>query len=323
MRSRDSQDAADRPPPASGWSDAPLDWARDAGLAGEVRREIRRREEARRRRRQGAVAAAVVFGVIAGVWLMPRSGNHAEALEVAERRMAREAVVATVPTRTLEDGTVVQLRPGATIQVEFTVRERRVLLTHGEALFDVRKDASRPFVVVAGGVRLRAVGTSFSVGLSGDAVEMLVTEGTVAVERTFWPESAVSGGREPSLAPAAHGSQGVERAPWAMVSAGNRIVVAVDPRSPPTVVPVTPLETSQRLAWRVPRLDFNATPLAEVVELLNRHRSQPIEIESERLRRLEISGSLRADNPEPLLGILETNYGVEVRRGAGGEIRLR
>lgn len=299
------------------WQESPLDWARDAGLSAEVLAAVREREGRRRRR---VVAATAVLGIlllggISSRFLSTRYPGGAEA-GLSEAASSRSGVVAMAPTRKLDDGSTVQVRPGAEITVEFTARERRVFLTRGEAVFEVRKDAARPFVVVAAGVRLRAVGTAFSVGVKDDAVEMLVTEGTVAVERSAdLTYSAAAAPREP----AAHETF----VPWAVVPAGNRIIVEVDLRLPPAVLPLTPEEASERLAWRVPRLTFNATPLEEVVRLLNAHAAERIEIEADRLRRLEISGALRADNLEPLLGILEANYGIEVQRDARGTIRLR
>ena len=50
----------------------------------------------------------------------------------------------------------------------------------GEAHFQVAKNANRPFVVQAGAVEFRAVGTAFDVQLGATQVQMIVTEGRVA-----------------------------------------------------------------------------------------------------------------------------------------------
>ena len=91
----------------------------------------------------------------------------------------------------LPDGSVVELKDGSRIVVEFSAVERRVQLT-GEAHFQVAKN-STPFVVVAGGVALKAVGTAFNVRLDAEAVDVLVTEGRVAVATL----KAEDGGRIP------------------------------------------------------------------------------------------------------------------------------
>src|SRR3546814_20539025 len=49
----------------------------------------------------------------------------------------------------------------------------------GEAWFQVAHDAHRPFVVDIGSVRVRAVGTAFSVRQNPEGVDILVTEGVV------------------------------------------------------------------------------------------------------------------------------------------------
>ncbi|MDR1501136.1 MAG: FecR domain-containing protein [Prevotella sp.] len=63
----------------------------------------------------------------------------------------------------LEDGTTVWLNAQTRLSypVAFAKRERRVVV-EGEAFFEVAKDAGRPFVVSAGDVELRILGTTFN-----------------------------------------------------------------------------------------------------------------------------------------------------------------
>jgi len=56
-----------------------------------------------------------------------------------------------------------------------------VRLVRGEAHFTVAKNPARPFIVEAGGVAVRAVGTAFDVRHADGAIEVLVTEGKVHV----------------------------------------------------------------------------------------------------------------------------------------------
>src|SRR5690606_37574017 len=84
----------------------------------------------------------------------------------------------------LADGSVMTLNTASRVVVDFTETRRVVRLLEGESLFDVAKDASRPFLVEAGGTEVRAVGTSFTVRRLGDApVQVLVREGVVEVSR--------------------------------------------------------------------------------------------------------------------------------------------
>lgn len=64
----------------------------------------------------------------------------------------------------LSDGTWVKLQKGSKLEVarDFGQQTRRVYLT-GEAFFEVQKDVHRPFLVYAGGVVTKVLGTSFTI----------------------------------------------------------------------------------------------------------------------------------------------------------------
>lgn len=130
----------------------------------------------------------------------------------------------------LDDGSTVELNAATAVRVQFTKAERRVELDVGEAHFAVAHDAARPFIVSAGSVAVRAVGTAFNVRHAADgAVEVIVTEGKVRVGQT---------GSE---------SSGAASAP--LVAAGERLVL---PRQAPMAVveKVTPSALRAALAGR-------------------------------------------------------------------------
>ena len=84
----------------------------------------------------------------------------------------------------LADRSVVTLNTDTRIKVRFTEEVREICLFQGEALFDVAKNKSRPFIVSAGATKVRAVGTSFTVSmLPQRPVEVLVREGVVELQR--------------------------------------------------------------------------------------------------------------------------------------------
>ena len=62
---------------------------------------------------------------------------------------------------------------GADVSVLYTPTERRVRLDRGEANFKVAKANERPFFVLVGGFRVRAVGTEFNVRLTGGVSVMI------------------------------------------------------------------------------------------------------------------------------------------------------
>lgn len=286
-------------PEASPGRVKPLDWAQAAGTAEPVLRAIEGQVRLRRRRRLLAGGATVVLLLAAGLARRPAPAPAADL-----RGPVTTAVVLLPSRQTLPDGSIVELRPGSAITVEFSAEVRHVTLQRGEAHFQVTPDAARPFVVAAAGVGVRAVGTAFSVQLGARAIDVLVTEGRVAVAEAAAP------------------------APLAVVDAGHRVIV--DVASPGTSAPqasaVSEHEMAERLAWRVPRLEFNATPLAGVVAVFNRHATgdKPVHLAlaDPALGTLPLSGVIRADNVGVLLNILDTSYGVKARRGDRGELVL-
>jgi transmembrane sensor len=75
----------------------------------------------------------------------------------------------------LSDGSIVTLKKGSKLQVadDFGVQNRSVFLT-GEAFFEVTKDPQRPFLVYAGGIVTKVLGTSFNVRAYNNETKTLV-----------------------------------------------------------------------------------------------------------------------------------------------------
>ena len=81
----------------------------------------------------------------------------------------------------LSDGSVVFLNTDTQIRVDYNDTFRDVHLLQGEAHFTVAEDSARRFRVFAGAGRIEAVGTSFSVYLKEQTVDVTVTEGRVTL----------------------------------------------------------------------------------------------------------------------------------------------
>src|SRR5262249_27359208 len=80
-------------------------------------------------------------------------------------RLEADYLTSTAELRTIElaDGSTVALAGASAIAVSFTGGGRQVTLVEGEAFFNVKADATRPFEVVASSVRTTVVGTIFDV----------------------------------------------------------------------------------------------------------------------------------------------------------------
>ena len=243
-------------------------------------------------------------------WLAPALVAAAAAITVtfvwwrATPASPESALVASVELkrRILEDGSAVELNHGALVTTEFSVTERRATLVRGEALFTVANNPSRPFIVRAGGVDVRAVGTAFSVRLDQAAVEVLVTEGRVGVRRA-----------NPVLSehPTSQSS---------LVSEGQRAIVSLTNSAPPHVVAVSPPAIARQLNWQPTLLDFSSAPLsAAVTEFNHRNRVQFV-LADAGLAALPIVASIRSDNVEGFAKFLAAAPGVQIERRGATEI---
>ncbi len=81
----------------------------------------------------------------------------------------------------LADGGAVTLAPRSAIVFEGGHSSRHVRLLQGEAWFDVRHDATRPFRVAARDLRVTDIGTRFDVRLGGAETDVSVEAGAVQV----------------------------------------------------------------------------------------------------------------------------------------------
>lgn len=280
---------------------------RHAGRGHEMARALAARARRRRRRATlGVVVAAAGIFVGAFSWQAARA-PHATAPETAQLVRPEKQI--------LPDGGTVELKPGAEISVDYTGEWRRVVLRHGEALFHVAENKARPFVVTAGGVDVRAVGTAFLVSMDAREVDVVVTHGVVAVERPLSAETASSDQNETAPAPAPRFAT--------LVEAGSRVTIDVTPTpAAPAVMAVSAAEMKERLAWCGPRVEFNDTALGDAVALMNRHSKLQLVIDDARLARLPVNGLFRVDNTETLVRLLESSFGVRAER-SGDTITLR
>jgi transmembrane sensor len=117
-----------------------------------------------------AMAAATVFGVI--------SLSQA----VSAGRFEYTTRPGQIKTVRLSDGSVVSLNGDTALNVRFSPDgERRVELARGEAFFEVRHDAARPFLVDCGAAVVRDIGTGFDVARRGERGSVSVDHGEVEV----------------------------------------------------------------------------------------------------------------------------------------------
>jgi len=185
----------------------------------------------------------------------------------------------------LADGSLVAINTTTALDVTMKPKSRQVLLRRGEAWFQVAKDAERPFVVSAGRVRVRAVGTAFSVRRDGDGVDVMVTEGVVET----WVEG--------------------QSGPRQRLAAGNRIQL-VGYTAP--VMAESPSEIERSLAWRNGEIALDGESLGDAASQFNRYNSRQIVIEDADLARERFVGLFRTNEPESFAAAVAATIGAKV-----------
>jgi transmembrane sensor len=173
--------------------------------------------------------------------------------------------------------------------------------------------------VRAGGVDVRAVGTAFSVRLDSAAVEVLVTEGRVALAREGDGGQKAGAG---NVAPNPSATSSLP-SPDQLVSAGHRATVSLTTAAPPQILPVTPQAIAQQLNWQPQLLDFSSAPLSVAVAELNRRNRVQFVVTDETLAAMPIVASIRSDNVEGFAKFLAAAPEVEIERRGATEIVVR
>jgi transmembrane sensor len=266
-----------------------------------------------------AIAASVV---LVALWRPTPTSNAVRPLVTSVSQESDTLVYTTsvdgYQRISLSDDTVVELNANSEMRVNYTDAERRVRLLSGEANFVVAKNPQRPFWVEAGALSVRAVGTEFNVRLGSKDIEVLVTEGKVAVKAN--PEREVS----PTDRGKTLTSIASPPSKEAFVTAGQRLVFSTQtPTSAFMIQSLPPDVIRDALAWQGATLRFMDTPLSEVAAQFNRWNHVQIEIADARLTSSPVDGNFRANNVEAFVRLLESNGNVTVERVGTDRIILR
>jgi transmembrane sensor len=181
----------------------------------------------------------------------------------------------------LADGTRVHLNTQTSLRVAYSAGERKILLSNGEAFFDVTHDPARPFWVVADGVRVRAIGTAFDVRRDGDHVRVLLVRGRIAV----WHPSP-AGSAETDMTP------------------GERF-------DSQTAVTPDRADVMAATSWLDGRLVFNDTPLSIAIAEVNRYNPKPIKLDAPAFAAERISGTFVTGNSDAFVAAVTAVLGLK------------
>lgn len=250
-----------------------------------------------------AAGLALVIGIGAGL-LVVHDPAVDYATQVGERRNIQ-----------LQDNSVIALNTQSKVSVKYEANSRQIDLRQGEAHFTVAKNSARPFIVTANGMQIRAVGTAFLVRTKGSAVEVVVTEGTVAV----YPVNHAEQGRQLTAGSigvfGAGGQQADERASGVAPRTGEV--------QPAVVRVASTAEISRKMAWETGMLAFDGDSLQEAVAEFNRYNTNKLVIAEPDLNVLRVGGYFRANDVTTFVSALRASFGIEAYAGAEGVTYLR
>jgi len=227
-------------------------------------------------------AAAVLIVLVGGgfLWTQARrseveSSVRTFATTVGERRQFR-----------LTDGTEVILGPASRLTVDPNSDDRSVTLD-GDGYFSVVHDASHPFTVKVGEVKIEDVGTAFAIQTDdGGGVRIAVDSGSVALGAR-----ETDGERE-----ILHARDRATVAPGGLVAVERRAVSDDD------------------LAWIQGRLIFRDAPLIQVGAELYRWYGVRLRVADSSLANLHLTASFSGESVDRVLNIIALSLGARVER---------
>ena len=237
------------------------------------------------RRRRGliplaATAAALLLAAVM-LWLRPSTDL---ATDVGEQRLV-----------TLKDGTHVFLNTATRIAVRYDDNTRWVELKSGEALFDVAKKPSWPFIVEAGDRQIKALGTSFVVRRDATQTAVTLVEGTVSVTT---PASAPA--IRDSRADASPASRAFTLKP------GQRLTFLGQQAR----LEVTSLDRA--VAWRRGEIIFDDTNLSDAAAELNRYSKDKLVVEQPDAKAVRVTGLFQTGDSLSFAHAVAQTYGLTV-----------
>ncbi|WP_165392807.1 FecR family protein [Corticibacter populi] len=288
------------PPPAQGKQRDAVPGVEDLAEAlrqrfpskDELLAEARAQTEAQaRRHRQLKRAAGGMLSVaaLAALWW---------ADPVLQRQELSAALGAQV-RHTMDDGSAIVLNTDSALTLEQRLRTRSLVLQRGEAAFTVAP-GWRPFIVRSGDIRVRDIGTAFTVRQIKGDTRVVVLEGMVEVSP--WP-----------------GAGQLAQAGTVSLHAGQGLLAG---SSVPGSYAMERVDALAAGAWRQGRLVFNGTRLDEVAAEVQRYRGGAVHIEGGDVAQLRVSGVYDIDRIEALLDALPQALPVQVSRRADGGVTI-
>lgn len=256
---------------------------------------IHQNRERRRRRKQWIKTAAGLAGVaftVIGVWTVKAV--------YFDKRIATS--IGEWDQTMLADGSVLRIGPNTKLRWSFDADQRVIVLSRGEAVFDVAKDPSRPFIVTTSLGDVRAIGTEFGVSLMNVSTAVVtVAQGKVAVSRSN------------------NGRAVVEEAGGVTELVADQQIVM----SAAGAAPVARVDASRELQWATGYYEFRGETVAEAIQEFNRRNRLQVVMADPAIGAIAMPfTTVKLDDPETFAVMLAARPDVQVAYESANVIRL-
>lgn len=246
---------------------------------------------------QWIAAAAVIIAVLTAGIFASHKNSPVQQLAASYRTI-------TVPygktsSVILSDGTVVKLNSGTTLSfpLAFAKNSREVKLV-GEAFFEVTKNPKRPFLVHAGHLTVRVLGTAFNVKAYEEDknVETTLIHGKVQVVMDNQPDKKIillpnqklTIDKEPALVHQQHANDQIAELKYKLQAVAPMPHVGID-----------------EIAWITHKVAFSDQSFGEVAKVIERKYNVVVEFKQEKLKDELITGVFEGEKLPEALRLLQ------------------
>jgi transmembrane sensor len=274
-------------------------WSRIDGLPETEGKALLSSLVARRRKRRRAawMAGVGLAASLAVVWTL-RSPPSAP---VDSFHSAQTNPLIGPRSVVLPDGSAVHITAGGRLRLAYSATERTIAIELGEARFNVARDPQRPFIVRAGLLEVRAIGTAFRVSLQAEkTAEVVVTEGKVEVSAA------------PDPVPPTETTVARRAAGGSPLTAGHRAVAQLDAsaRATMTISELDAATLARERAAEEPLLRLGGLTLAQLAAEFQQRTGQRIQFADPGLASRRVGGRFRADDVAGFVRLLEEDFGL-------------
>ncbi len=230
------------------------------------------------------IAASLFVGTIFYVLIESNSNSKNTIATLTVETIAGEKSTVTLP-----DGTTVFLNSETQISYpeHFSEKNRTVEL-EGEAFFDVSHNSAKPFIVSAGDISIRVLGTTFNLRAFADeeTISTTLVEGKVRIEKENEKEQTVLADLNPS-----------ERAVFSKNN--NKITVSYE------------TNLNKFIGWKEGKLVLDNAPVEVVVKKLEAWFNVKIIVKGEQLKKTRFTMTFTDETIEEVLKLLALSYPVQ------------